>query len=81
MKNKLSKINFGFEFKGYRAQDKDYPERAIAYDEKYIVNLYKKNNLEILNPIHYGGWSGRKKCSFGQDVIIAKKTKFRNITS
>jgi len=73
IKNKLSTINFEFEFEGYRSNDKKYPEQAIAYDEKYIVNLYKKNNLEILGSIHYGNWSGRKNTNFGQDVIIAIK--------
>jgi len=69
----LSKKNFEFDFEGYKSNEKNNSERAIAYDEKYILNLYKKFNFKILYPIYYGSWSGRKNCLFGQDVIIAMK--------
>lgn len=57
------------------------PEIAIAYDEDFIRNLFKKYELEIIEPIYYGDWSKNKilsheyhliELSF-QDIVIAKK--------
>jgi ubiquinone/menaquinone biosynthesis C-methylase UbiE len=69
------KTTFNFiEIKGCSIVDKNFPENAVAYKEEYIIDLYNKLGLEIKQPIHYGGWAG-KKSPFGlQDVIIARKT-------
>ena len=69
--------NSGFDFKhqmsGVRTVSKTDPEKAIAYDEKQIKKLYEKFNLKIIEPIHYGSWSGKKDSKEGLDIIIAKK--------
>jgi SAM-dependent methyltransferase len=36
-------------------------ELGVAYDEKYIRELYLKSNLKIIEPIYYGNWCGREK--------------------
>jgi SAM-dependent methyltransferase len=49
------------------------PEEAIAYDEVLILNLFEKHNLEVLQPIHYGSWSGRPRFLSYQDIVLATK--------
>ncbi len=48
------------------------PTAAVAYEEEYIINIMKKNNL-IVDEIYYGTWSGREDCYLGQDLIVMKK--------
>ena len=68
-----STINFKYDLDNYRTTDLDIPEDAVSYKESYIKNLYQKHNLEILEPIYYGSWSGRDNYLDYQDIIIAKK--------
>ena len=50
------------------------PEQAVAYYEKNIRELFKKNGLQIIEPIRYGRWSGKSKLGgWGQDKILAEK--------
>lgn len=63
------KYNYGY----YAVNDANIPEGAVAYDENFIQNLYKKFRLSILQPIHYGSWCGRQLASTGQDLIVAVK--------
>jgi len=58
---------------GYTTVNKTDPERAIAYDENVIRNFYKKYNLELIEPIHYGRWSSREDGLSAQDIIISVK--------
>jgi SAM-dependent methyltransferase len=62
-KGKRCTLNFKHVFENYRTVDDIHPEEAVAYDEKYILGLYKKCGLKILEPIHYGF----------QDMIVARK--------
>ncbi len=68
-----STIDFKFHHENYSTQYLDLPEAAVLYDEKTILNIYKRYNLEVIKPIHYGNWCGRKKFLSYQDIIIAKK--------
>jgi ubiquinone/menaquinone biosynthesis C-methylase UbiE len=70
---KLSLLDFKYKFEGCRTIDKSTPESAIAYDERFIRVLYKKYRLNIVEPIHYGFWCGRKKFLSKQDIVIAVK--------
>ncbi len=72
--SKVSSFNFQYEYDGYRTQSEIFPESAIAFDEKLILELYQRSGLHVREPIHYGGWSGRKDHLSGQDIIIADKT-------
>ena len=67
---KSSTIDFRFQLDGFRTVDKVIPERAVAYDEKFIRNLYEKYKLNIVEPIHYGNWCGRSNFLDYQDIII-----------
>jgi len=53
--------------------DLSAPEEAIAYDELYIKDSLKENNLEMLLPIKYGSWAGREEYLSFQDILILKK--------
>lgn len=57
----------------YRTVDDNDPEAAIAYIEEYVRRLYTENGLDIVEPIHYGYWCGRKKFLSYQDIIVAAK--------
>jgi len=64
---------FTREHEGCRVIDKDLPEAAIAFEEPYIRDLYKKNNLEIQEPIRYGSWSKRENFLSSQDIVLARR--------
>lgn len=74
IEEKASIFNFEHEAQGFRMQDKDVPERAIAYEEGRILALYEKHGLTISEPIHYGSWCGRKDGLSSQDILVASKT-------
>ena len=72
---KLNTIGFPFEYIDgiCRVADRDIPEFVVAYDEKFIRDLYIRQGLGV-NEIIYGFWSGRKDfLNSLQDVIIAVK--------
>jgi len=73
IENHTAMYDFKDSMKGYRTIDKNDPERAIGYNEVLVKQLYKKHNLQIIGPIHYGQWARRKKFLSGQDIIIAVK--------
>jgi len=72
---KSSEIDFVYEFEGFRSNNRSNPERAIAYDESVIRTLCDKSDLKIIEPIHYGKWSGRKEFLMYQDFVVAQKGK------
>lgn len=47
------------------------PESAIAYHQRSGREKYANAGLKILEPIHYGGWSGSPGAVHGQDIIVA----------
>lgn len=49
------------------------PEAAVAYAEDYVRQLYQRNGLELLEPIHYGSWCGRSSTPSFQDMAIASR--------
>ncbi len=70
-----SALNFKYIFGNYRSISEVVRENAICYNEDYIFDLYKKNNLAIKKPIYYGAWKGlAEKNMLGyQDMILAEK--------
>lgn len=57
--------------------DASDPEALTGYEENFMRAMYNKYNLQIKEPIHYGGWSGREKSLSYQDLILAFKTSSR----
>lgn len=64
---------FSVHYDDYSVVSESRPEKAIAYDENFIKNLYEKNNLTIDNSIYYGKWSGNKDGIARKDIVIARK--------
>ena len=73
---KLSKMDFKDTGKGYSIIDEAVPENAVAYPEKYILDLYQKNHVEVTAPIIRGDWSGiaTHQSEGLQDLVIGKKS-------
>ncbi len=69
----MSTIDFPYDFGVYRTKEKSTPEAAIAYQEDFIRNLYRENNLKIAEPIRYGSWCGREAFLSLQDIVVARK--------
>ncbi len=67
-----SRFNFQLDCGCYRVINKDIPEEALAYDENYTINLYKKYHLKI-SDIKYGCWCPRTTFLSLQDIILAVK--------
>jgi ubiquinone/menaquinone biosynthesis C-methylase UbiE len=67
-----STLPFKYGFGLYKAVKKNNPEAAIAYEEAYIHECHKKNDLNI-QAVHYGSWCGRGEYLSYQDIVIAQK--------
>lgn len=65
------KHNFRHNFGEYRTTKEATPESAIAYHQRSVREKYANAGLKILEPIHYGGWSGSPGAVHGQDIIVA----------
>ena len=66
-------LQFEHCMQGYKTINIKIPEKAVAYDELYLSNLLKKNQISIVQPIHYGYWCKREQCLTYQDIIIGEK--------
>ncbi len=76
MRNGSSKLKFVLKNSaGYYTINHETPEAAVAYEEDYISDCFKRKKLEIMHPIRYGYWCGRSRneCLDYQDIIIATK--------
>jgi len=64
--------DFRHRIEGCLTTNKNNPEVALAYREKFIRNLFEKHGL-IIELVHYGSWCGRNNFLTYQDLIIATK--------
>lgn len=69
-----SEFRFPNGFGIYRAMDPRVVERAVAYTVEFIRDQYAQTGLKVIEPIHWGSWSGRRNFLSLQDVIIAEKS-------
>jgi len=69
----LSPEEFKYDLGVCRTTDKETPESCVAYDESFIRSLCSKYQLNIVEPLHYGGWRKRQQFLTYQDAIIAVK--------
>jgi SAM-dependent methyltransferase len=65
--------SFPYAYGNHRVESEDSPDRLVALDEGFVRGLYDRFGLEILEPIRYGRWSGRKTFTSKQDIIVAVK--------
>jgi SAM-dependent methyltransferase len=53
--------------------DMNRPEVAIAFEESFVRRCFAKYDLNLIEPIYFGNWCGRKKQLTYQDVVLAVK--------
>lgn len=53
--------------------NKDMPEASTGYAESFIRDLYSKYGLAVIEPVRFGGWSGRLVFTSYQDIVCARK--------
>lgn len=66
-------FRFDHQLDGYRAIYPTIPESAVAYDEAWIRDVYRRNGLRIVEPIRFGHWCGRLEGLSLQDIVLAVK--------
>lgn len=64
-------LNFSCDLGDCYSETPEVPERAVAYDEMRVRELYRLCGLKIKEPILWGTWSSTKVMM--QDIIIAYK--------
>jgi SAM-dependent methyltransferase len=57
----------------WMAVHEDKPEDAIAFEEKWVRELYGRAGFSILEPIHFGSWCKRSTGVSYQDIVVAEK--------
>lgn len=55
----------------YRTRDETIPESAVALEEEEARKLFGDASLKIVEPIHYGRWTGRREALSYQDIVLA----------
>ncbi len=65
---------FPYRHDGYRLQQEDMPEAAVAYDEALLRRWFREAGLTVTNPIRYGFWCGRLDGLSLQDIVVAIKS-------
>jgi SAM-dependent methyltransferase len=55
----------------YRARDETIPESALAIEEGEVRRMFSEAALEIVEPIHFGRWTGRRDALSYQDIVLA----------
>jgi SAM-dependent methyltransferase len=67
-----SSLPFGAVQSGYATISPEMPERAVAFDEEFVIARYQSVGLRIVR-IDRGSWCGREKFLSYQDLILAEK--------
>lgn len=73
MAQKRSRLDFRYDFGEYLSIDENVPERAVAYREEHVRDLFDKHGFALEEPIRYGSWCGRHKFLSYQDLVIARR--------
>jgi len=67
-----STLDLKYVFDRYRTTSRWAPEQAIAFDESWIRDLYRKVGLKVLR-LDYGSWCAREDYLSYQDLILGVK--------
>ena len=68
-----STLYFKYKIEDCLTVDGNNPEKAIAYNEDFVKQVFADYNLKIIYPIHYGSWCNRDTYLSYQDIVIATK--------
>ena len=66
---------FAYQHEGdlHRTARPGEPDDIVALDELWLCDHIDARGLRLLNPIHYGAWSGRADSLSHQDVIVVER--------
>jgi SAM-dependent methyltransferase len=56
-----------------RVESVEVPEAAVAYRVEVVRATFAAHGLTIVEPIHFGSWSGRSGGLSTQDILVAEK--------
>lgn len=73
MKSGVADIEFVSADGGYYVADLNRVESAVAFPEPVVREFYQQHGLQIVEPIRYGSWCGRKDGLSFQDIVIATR--------
>ncbi len=69
----LSTLELPEIFDNYRLADKTFPESAVAYEERFFLELAEQVGLKVNSPVYYGSWCGREDFLSVQDILLISK--------
>ena len=70
MRNGKASMSFNVNLPDCFTVDYRAPEIAIAYSESQLFELLQEANLNLVDPIYWGGWSGKTSTLDFQDVVV-----------
>lgn len=59
----------------YAVVDPAIPERAVAYEEPWVLTLLSEAGLSPRMPPNYGSWCGRESFTSYQDIVVADRAQ------
>jgi SAM-dependent methyltransferase len=71
-------MHFKHDLGSHWIQSKKVPELAVAYDERYLRDIYAKHGLSDQPDIYPGWWCGRSTGLDMQDIAVATKLQRLN---
>ncbi len=69
----LGTVKFPFAGQDCMISQQKRPEAAVGFEEGFIRRNFARQGLEIVEPIHYGSWCGRKQPLSYQDIVVGVK--------
>jgi SAM-dependent methyltransferase len=69
---KESSEDFAYVGSGYRTIDAVRPDRAVAYDETFVRDLFSRHRFAI-QTVRYGSWCKRQAYLSYQDIVVATR--------
>jgi SAM-dependent methyltransferase len=66
-------LSFEHEIEGGATTDPRLPEEAVAYRVEEARAMLARAGLEVIEPIHFGGWANAPDAPTLQDVIVARR--------
>jgi hypothetical protein len=73
IENGKSYLKFIYTKNGHRSINKTNFNDDIAIDESWFLQHLSGNSLALVEPVHYGWWSGRNNGLSCQDIVIVRK--------
>lgn len=68
-----STMHFNVDCGNYSLESLKDPGYAVAFAESVVRDLFDEHGLRIVEPIHFGSWSGKKEFLSFQDVVIVRR--------